>query len=168
MFNRTITRAPYRFSPGQRGMDPHPRQPTPMSLQKADIMCASPDWPTNRGGTASGSWLLSETAMCVLYLATATRLQTSSGRPPTRSAASPHLFSSMEWRGHRHQRQGGGQPDFEALQQRLRPREGKLPGHLCYMLFDCLYVNGHSLLNRPLEERLAILWELQYALQCEP
>ena len=40
-----------------------------------------------------------------------------------------------------------GQPDFEALQVRLRPRNGKLPGHLCYMVFDCLYVNGHSLLK---------------------
>jgi len=35
------------------------------------------------------------------------------------------------------------------------------------MVFDCLYVNGHSLLNRPLEERKAILWELQHALQTD-
>ena len=34
---------------------------------------------------------------------------------------------------------------------------GKLPGYLCYMVFDCLYVNGHSLLSRPLEGRQAIL-----------
>ena len=27
-------------------------------------------------------------------------------------------------------------PDFEALQQRLRPRKGKKPGHLRYMKFD--------------------------------
>ncbi len=60
-----------------------------------------------------------------------------------------------------------GQPDFEALQARLRPRNGKLPGHLCYMVFDCLYVNGHSLLNRPLEDRQAILWEFQHALQTD-
>jgi bifunctional non-homologous end joining protein LigD len=58
-----------------------------------------------------------------------------------------------------------GRSDFEALQQRLRPRNGKLPGYLCYMVFDLLYVNGHSLLGRPLEERQAILWELQPALQ---
>ena len=57
--------------------------------------------------------------------------------------------------------------DFEALQQRLRPRNGKLPGHLCYMVFDCLYVNGHSLMARPLEERQAILWEMQQALRCD-
>jgi len=60
-----------------------------------------------------------------------------------------------------------GRPDFEALQQRLRPRNGKMPGYLCYMVFDCLHVNGHSLLNRPLEERQAILWELQPALQAD-
>jgi bifunctional non-homologous end joining protein LigD len=60
-----------------------------------------------------------------------------------------------------------GQPDFDALQQRLRPRNGKLPGHLCYMVFDLLYVNGHSLLARPLEERQAILWDFQPALQSE-
>jgi bifunctional non-homologous end joining protein LigD len=35
------------------------------------------------------------------------------------------------------------------------------------MVFDCLYVNGHSLLNRPLEERQAVLWELQHALQMD-
>ncbi len=34
-------------------------------------------------------------------------------------------------------------------------------------VFDCLYVNGHSLLNRPLENRQAILWELQHALQTD-
>jgi bifunctional non-homologous end joining protein LigD len=27
-----------------------------------------------------------------------------------------------------------GRPDFEALQQRLRPRDGKLPGYVCYRL----------------------------------
>jgi bifunctional non-homologous end joining protein LigD len=60
-----------------------------------------------------------------------------------------------------------GKPDFEALQARLRARDGKLPGHLCYMIFDCLYVNGHSLLSRPLEDRQAILRELQHALQTD-
>jgi len=76
----------------------------------------------------------------------------------------PHLGPSG-WGSHRHQRQGP--PDFEALQARLRPRNGKLPGHLCYMVFDCLYMNGHSLLNRPLEDRQAVLWELQHALQTD-
>jgi hypothetical protein len=35
------------------------------------------------------------------------------------------------------------------------------------MIFDCLYVNGHSLRNRPLEDRQAVLWELQHALQTD-
>jgi bifunctional non-homologous end joining protein LigD len=60
-----------------------------------------------------------------------------------------------------------GKPDFEALQARLRARDGKLPGHLCYMTFDCLYVNGHSLLSRPLEDRQAIFREVQHALQMD-
>jgi bifunctional non-homologous end joining protein LigD len=58
-----------------------------------------------------------------------------------------------------------GHPNFETLQARLRPRNEKLPGDLWYMVFDCLYVNGHSLLSRPLEERQAILRGLQPALQ---
>jgi DNA ligase D-like protein (predicted ligase) len=57
-----------------------------------------------------------------------------------------------------------GRPDFEALQHRLRPRDGKLPGHICYMAFDCLYVNGHALFGRPLEERQNHLQELRPAL----
>ena len=35
------------------------------------------------------------------------------------------------------------------------------------MVFDCLYVNGHSLLNRPLEDRQTVLCELQHALQTD-
>ena len=42
------------------------------------------------------------------------------------------------------------QPDFEALQARPRPRNGKLSGYLCYVVFDCLRANGHSVLNRSL------------------
>ncbi len=34
------------------------------------------------------------------------------------------------------------------------------------MVFDCLYVSGHSLLSRLLEERQAVLWEIQHARQC--
>jgi bifunctional non-homologous end joining protein LigD len=35
------------------------------------------------------------------------------------------------------------------------------------MVFDCLFVNGHALLNRPLEERQLILSELQPAFQSD-
>src|SRR5262249_46193969 len=57
--------------------------------------------------------------------------------------------------------------DFDALQQRLRPRDGILPGQLCYMVFDCLYAHGHSLLARPIEDRQAVLWELRPAWQSD-
>jgi hypothetical protein len=38
MFTQTITRALSRLGLDQRGSDPHPRQPAPMLLQKADAM----------------------------------------------------------------------------------------------------------------------------------
>ncbi len=54
-----------------------------------------------------------------------------------------------------------GIPEFEALHRRLRPQRQRPSGRLAYMVFDCLYVNGHSLLSRPLEERQVILKALQ-------
>ncbi len=59
-----------------------------------------------------------------------------------------------------------GHPDFEALQGWLRP-QARSGGRLAYMVFDCLYANGHSLLSRPLEERRKILRELTPALQAQ-
>ena len=56
-----------------------------------------------------------------------------------------------------------GLPDFEALQQWLSPRK-RLSGRLAYMVFDCLYVHGHSLLTRKLEDRQAVLRGLRPAL----
>jgi ATP-dependent DNA ligase len=44
MFTQTVIRALSRLGLDQRGTDPHPRQPAPMLLQKADAMFASPDW----------------------------------------------------------------------------------------------------------------------------
>ncbi len=44
MFAQTVTRALSRLGLDQRGMNPHPRQPAPMLLQKADAMLSSPDW----------------------------------------------------------------------------------------------------------------------------
>jgi DNA ligase D-like protein (predicted ligase) len=60
-----------------------------------------------------------------------------------------------------------GRPDFEALQQRLRLQDGRLRGYVCYMVFDCVYVNGHALFSRPLEERRHILQEFRPALACD-
>jgi len=59
-----------------------------------------------------------------------------------------------------------GLPDFEALQQWLRPHR-HMPGPVTYMVFDCLYVNGHSVLRRGLEDRQAVLRALRPALAPE-
>jgi bifunctional non-homologous end joining protein LigD len=44
MFAQTVTRALSRLGLDRRGTDPHPRQPAPMLLQKADAMLSSADW----------------------------------------------------------------------------------------------------------------------------
>jgi bifunctional non-homologous end joining protein LigD len=59
-----------------------------------------------------------------------------------------------------------GVPDFEALQQWLHPRK-RPSGRLAYMVFDCLYVHGHSLLTRTLEDRQAVLRGLRPALAAD-
>ena len=43
MFTQTITRVLSRLGVDHRSIDPHPRQPTPMLLQKADAMFSSAD-----------------------------------------------------------------------------------------------------------------------------
>jgi ATP-dependent DNA ligase len=43
-----------------------------------------------------------------------------------------------------------GPPSFSAIQQWLRPGKQPRTGHLSYIVFDCLYVNGHSLKDQPL------------------
>jgi len=44
MLSPTVTHALSRLGLDRRGADPHPRQPAPMLLQRADKMVASPDW----------------------------------------------------------------------------------------------------------------------------
>ena len=164
MFAQTVTRSLSRLGLDQRGSDPHPRQPTPMLLQKADALFSSPDW------TYEPKW------DGFRVLATIrdghVRLISRNGHSFTNlfgtvSDALKGLPTSILLDGEVIVINDKGQPDFEALQARLRSRSGKLPGNLCYMAFDCIYVNGHSLLNRPLEYRHAVLWELQHALQCD-
>lgn len=61
-----------------------------------------------------------------------------------------------------------GRADFEALQTLLRPRDRRRPaGYLTFVVFDCLYVNGHSLLNRPLDERRRVLGALVKAVNSD-
>jgi bifunctional non-homologous end joining protein LigD len=164
MLEQTVTPALSRVGVDQRGTDPHPRRPAPMLLQQADKMFASPDWVYEPKW--DGFRMLAS-------------VRDGSVRLISRNGASfTNLFgpirdtlrgfpTSVVLDGEVIAINDQGQPDFEALQTRLRPRNGKLPGHLCYMVFDCLYVNGNSLLNRPLEERQAILRELQAALQAD-
>jgi hypothetical protein len=44
MFTQTVIRALSRLGLGQRGADPHPRQPAPTLLQRVDISDAASDW----------------------------------------------------------------------------------------------------------------------------
>ena len=162
MFMQTANRALSHLGLDQRGADSHPRRPTPMLLQRADKMFASPDW------VYEPKWDGFRTLASV---------QDGSVRLISRNG---HSFTNLFWPisdvlrgfptsilldGEVIAINDKGQPDFEALQQRLQPRNGKLPGYLCYMVFDLLYVNGHSLMGRPLEARQAILWEIQPTLQ---
>ncbi len=164
VFTQNVIRALSRLGLDQRGADPHPRQPLPMLLQKADNLYAASDWiyePKWDGFRVLAS-----------VRDGSVRLISRNGHSFTNlfGAVSDALRGfpvSILLDGEVIVINDKGQPDFEALQARLRPRNGKLPGHLCYMVFDCLYVNGHSLLNRPLEARQAVLRELQDALQTD-
>lgn len=164
MFAPTVTRALSGLGLDQRGTDPHPRQPAPMLLQRADNVFASPDW------VYEAKW--DGFRVLASVRDGAVRLISRNGHSFTRlfgpiSDAMLGFPTSVLLDGEVIAINDRGRPDFEALQARLRPRNGNLPGHLCYMVFDVLYVNGHSLLNRPLEERQAVLWELQPALQTD-
>lgn len=164
MFTQTVTRALSRLGLDERGIDRYPRQPAPMLLRKADKMLSSPDW------TYEPKW--DGFRVLASIRDGHVRLVSRNGHSFTNlfgpvSNALKGFPVSILLDGEVIVINDKGQPDFEALQARLRPRNGKLPGHLCFLVFDCLHVNGHSLLNRPLEERQAVLWELQHALQCD-
>ena len=164
MFIQTVSRALSRLGLDQRGKDPHPRQPTPMLLQKADAMFPSPDW------IYEPKW--DGFRIITTIRDGSVRLISRNGHSFTKlfgpvSDAIRGFPTSLVLDGEVIVINDKGKPDFEALQQRLRPRDGKLPGHLCYMVFDCLYVNDHFLLNQRLEYRQAVLCELQPALQSD-
>jgi bifunctional non-homologous end joining protein LigD len=163
MFTQTVTRVLSPLGLDQRGTDSHPRQPAPMLLQKADSMFSSPDW----------TYELKWDGFRVLAIIRDGHVQLVSRNGQSfmnfgpvsdalRAFPTPTLLD-----GEVIAINNRGKPDFEALKARLRPRNGKLPGYLCYMVFDCLYLNGHSLLDRPLGDRQAVLWELQHTLQAD-
>lgn len=133
MFTQTITRALSRLGLDQRGADPHPRQPGPMLLQKADAIFSSPDW--NYEPKWDGFRVLAS------IREGSVRLLSRNGHPFTKvfgpvSDGLRGFPTSILLDGEVIAINDKGKPDFEALQARLRPRDGKLPGHLCYMIFD--------------------------------
>jgi bifunctional non-homologous end joining protein LigD len=164
MFAKTVANALARHGLEVRGADPFPRQLAPMLMHSADAMVSSPDF------TYEPKW--DGFRVLAAVRDRSVRLLFRNGHSFTRlfgpvTDALREFPTSLVLDGEVIAINDRGQPDFEALQARLRPRNGKLPGHLCYMVFDALYVNGHSLLSRRLEDRQAILWDLQPALQTD-
>jgi bifunctional non-homologous end joining protein LigD len=164
MFAKTVANALARHGLEVRGADPFPRQLTPMLMHSANALVASPDF------TYEPKW--DGFRVLAAVRDGSVRLLSRNGHSFTRlfgpvTDALREFPTSLVLDGEVIAINDRGHPDFEALQARLRPRNGKLPGYLCYMVFDALYVNGHSLLSRPLEERQAILWNLQPALQTD-
>ena len=161
MFTATVNEAFSRLGLDLRGTAPFPRSTAPMLMHKADRLVSSPDW------TYEPKW----DGFRVIAAARdgSVRLLSRNGHSFTRvfgpvSDALRGFPASLVLDGEVVAISDEGRPDFEALQERLRPRDGKLPGHVCYMIFDCVYVNGHALFSRPLEERQHILQELRPAL----
>jgi bifunctional non-homologous end joining protein LigD len=162
LFTTVVNHALSHFGLHERGNAPFPRQPAPMLVEKAAALFDDPAW------TYEPKW--DGFRMLATVKDSAVRLISRNGHSLTNlfwpiSDALRGFPTSLLLDGEIIAINEKGRPDFEALQQRLRPRNGKLPGYVCYMVFDLLYVNGHSLMGRPLEERQAILWEMQPALQ---
>ncbi|HKV43279.1 MAG TPA: non-homologous end-joining DNA ligase [bacterium] len=160
MWAHPVTRTLARLGLDQRGDAPFQRRPAPMLLETADAIFSSLEWsyePKWDGfrvlaAVKDGSVrLLSRNghSFTTLFAPVADALRGF----PTSILLDGEVIAIADT----------GRPDFEALQRRLRPRAGSAFGHLCYMVFDCLYVNGHSLLNHPLRERQKILSELVHA-----
>ena len=161
MFTAIVNEALFRLGLNPRGTAPFPRSMAPMLMHKADRLVSSPDW------TYEPKW--DGFRVIATLRDGSVRLLSRNGHSFTRlfgpvSDAIRSFPASLVLDGEVVAITGEGRPDFEALQQRLRPRDGKLPGHLYYMVFDCVYVNGHALFGRPLEERQHIMQELRPAL----
>lgn len=164
MFTQTVARALSRLGLDKRGTDHYPRQFSPMLLGRADQMFSSPDW------TYEPKW--DGFRVLASVREGAVRLISRNGHPFTNlfgpvSEALRGFPVPIVLDGEVIVINDKGRPDFEALQTRLAPRNGKLPGHLCYMVFDCLHVNGYSLLGRSLDERLAVLRDLAPSLESD-
>jgi len=158
MFTAIVNAALSRLGLDPRGTARFPRSTAPMLMHKADRLVSSPDW------TYEPKW--DGFRVIATVRDGSVRLLSRNGHSFTRlfgpvSDALRGFPTSLVLDGEVVAISDDGRPDFEALQERLRPRDGKLPGYVCYMVFDCVYVNGHALFGRPLDERRHILQELR-------
>jgi bifunctional non-homologous end joining protein LigD len=157
MLPRAVSRALARFGLAQPGAAPFPRQLRPMEIHLVGTPFNDPDW------VFEPKW---DGFRVVATIHNGTvRLHSRNQYPFTDqfrpiTEALRDFPTSLVLDGEAVAIDERGLPDFEALQQRLWPRKGRLRGHLTYIVFDCLYLNGHSLLARGLEDRQAILGAL--------
>src|SRR5215471_2124071 len=147
MFAATVNELLSRLGLNPRGTAPFPRSTAPMLMHKASRLVSSPDW------TYEPKW--DGFRVIATVRDGSVRLLSRNGHSFTKvfGPVSDSLRGfpvSLVLDGEVIAINDRGKPDFEALQARLRPRTGELRGHLCYMVFDCLYVNGHSLMGQPL------------------
>src|SRR6516165_10381940 len=129
MFTATVTRALSSLSLDPRGTAPFPRSTPPMLMHKADRLVSSPDW------TYEPKW--DGFRVIATLRDGSVRLLSRNGHSFTRLFgpvwdALRSFPASLVLDGEVVAITDEGRPDFEALQGWLRPRDGKLPGHLYY------------------------------------
>ena len=131
MFTAIVNEALFRLGLNPRGTAPFPRSMAPMLMHKADRLVSSPDW------TYEPKW--DGFRVIATLRDGSVRLLSRNGHSFTRlfgpvSDALRSFPASLVLDGEVVAITDEGRPDFEALQGRLRPRDGKLPGHLYYNL----------------------------------
>jgi ATP-dependent DNA ligase len=125
MFTQTVARALSRLGLAQRGVDVHPRQAAPMLLQRADKMFASPDW------VSEPKW--DGFRVLASVHDGSVRLISRNGHSFTNlfgpiSDSLRGFPTSIVLDGEVVAINDRGQPDFEALQARLRPPNDDVGG----------------------------------------
>jgi len=137
MLTATVNGALSRLGLNPLGTAPFARSTAPMLMHKASRLVSSPDW------IYEPKW--DGFRVIATVRDGSVRLLSRNGHSFTRlfgpvSDALCGFPASLVLDGEVVAITDEGRPHFEALQQRLRPRDGKLPGHACYLIFDCLYV----------------------------
>ena len=124
MFTATFNGALSRLGLDPRGTAPFPRSTAPMLMHKASRLVSSPDW------TYEPKW--DGFRMIATVRDGSVHLFSRNGRSFTRvfgpvSDALRSFPASLVLDGEVVAITDEGRPDFEALQQRLRPGDGRLP-----------------------------------------